>query len=84
MYSQALLGKTVCSYPDWCERYLQRLHVKFVEQEYPEKLIDDQFDKVRKLSREELLYKKKDKKKIAAKAREMRTYLVVTQKPANP
>ena len=58
VYSQALLGKTVCSYPDWCERYLQRLHVNFIEQVYPEKLIYNKFDKVRKLSREELAYKK--------------------------
>ena len=84
VYSQALLGKTVCSYPDWCERYMQRLRVKFIEQEYPEKLIDAQFDRVRKLSREDILYKQKDKKKIAAKAREMRSCLVVTHNPANP
>jgi hypothetical protein len=65
VYSQALLGKTVCSYPDWCERYMQRLRVKFIEQEYPEKLIVEQFDRVRKLSREDILYKQKDMKKIA-------------------
>ena len=30
VYSQALLGKTVCSYPEWCDRYLQKLCVKFL------------------------------------------------------
>ena len=84
MYSQALLGKTVCSYPDWAERYMQKLRVKFIEQEYPEKFIDDQFDRVKKLSREEILYKKKDKNKMKKKANEMRSCMVVTHNPANP
>ena len=63
VYSQALLGKTVCSYDEWCERYLQQLRVKILQQEYPEKLIDEQFEKVRKLDRKNLIYKKKDKEK---------------------
>ena len=84
VYSQALLGKTVCSYPEWCDRYMQRLRVKFLEQEYPEKLIDEQFDRVRKQSRNDILYKKKDQNKIKKKANEMRSCLVVTYNPANP
>ena len=84
VYSQALLGKMVCSYAEWCERYMQRLRVKFLEQEYPEQIIDDQFDKVRKLSREDILYKNKDPKKFERKSKEMRSCLVVTYNPANP
>ena len=56
VYCQAMLGKTVCSYPEWCESYMQRLLVKNIEQEYPEKLIDEQFEKVKKLSRDDILY----------------------------
>jgi hypothetical protein len=84
VYCQAMLGKTVCSYPEWCERYMQRLRVKFIEQEYPEKLIDEQFERVRKLSREQILYRKKDTHKAKSKAKEMRSCLVVTHNPANP
>ena len=57
MYSQALLGKTVCSYEEWCERYMQQLRVKFLQQEYPAALVDEQFEKVRKLDRETLIYR---------------------------
>ena len=84
VYNQAILGKTVCSYTDWCERYMQILRVKFLAQEYPENLIDEQFDKVRNLTRNDLLYKKKDKKKENQKAKEMRSCMVVTYNPGNP
>ena len=84
VYSQALMGKTICSYPDWCERYMQKLRVKFLQQEYPAELIDEQFEKVRQLDRETLIYKKKDKVKLKKKAKEMRSCLVVTHNPANP
>ena len=60
------------------------LRVKFLEQEYPEELIDQQFDKVRQLDREELIHRKKDKTKMKKKAREMRSCLVLTHNPANP
>ena len=84
VYSQALLGKTVCSYDEWCERYMQQLRVKFLQQEYPAALVDEQFEKVRKLDRDTLIYKKKDKTKQKRKAREMRSCLVVTFNPNNP
>ena len=55
----------------------------FIQQEYPE-LIDKQFNKVRQLDMDDLLYKKKDKNKLKKKAKEMRSCLVVTHNPANP
>jgi hypothetical protein len=84
VYSQALLGKTVCSYPEWCERHLQTLRVQFVQQEYPEQLVDEQFDKARQMNRDTILYKKKDEVKRRVKAKTMRSCLVVTYNPANP
>ena len=39
VHGQALIGKTVCSYPEWCDIYLQKLLVKFLEQEYPESFL---------------------------------------------
>ena len=84
VYNQALLGKTVCSYPEWCERHLQKLRVKFLQQEYPAQLIDEQFNKVRQLNRDVILYRKKDEVKRRIKAKTMRSCLVVTYNPANP
>ena len=63
---------------------MQKLRVKFLEQEYPEHLIDEQFDRVRQLNREEILYKKKDEEKKKKRAKSMRSCLVVTHNPANP
>ena len=59
-------------------------NVKFLQKEYPEKLIDEQFDKVRRLDRSQLIYRQKDKVKQKKKAREMRSCCVITYNPANP
>ena len=66
------------------ERHLEKLRVKFIQQEYPEQLIDEQFSKVRQLNRDDILYKKKDEAKKRTKAKAMRSCMVVTYNPANP
>ena len=58
--------------------------MKFRQQEYPAELIDEQCEKIRKLDRENLIYKKKDKEKQKKKAKEMRSCVVITYNPDNP
>jgi hypothetical protein len=70
----------VCSYPEWRDRYLQKLRPKFIEQEYPVELIDKEFERAKKLNRKDLIMKKKDPKN---KSR-MKNCLCVTLNPGNP
>ena len=74
----------VCSYPDWTDRYLGRLRGKFLEQEYPEEMIDEGFAKAKKQNRMDLITKKKDLKKNQKNRNRMRNCLCVTLNPANP
>ena len=60
VFNQALLPKMVCSYPEWADRYLEKLRPKFLEQEYPAELIDKEFERAKKLDRKNLIQKKTD------------------------
>ena len=63
VFNQALLAVTVCSKVEWAARYLENIKVKFLEQEYPLEMIEQQFGRAMKLNRNDLIHKKKNKKK---------------------
>ena len=84
VFNQALLPTMVCSYPEWRDRYLQNLRTKFIEQEYPEELVDTQFERAKKLNRNELIRKKKVPKKNEKNKFRMKNCLCITLNPGNP
>ena len=77
----ALLGHMVNSREEWNISYLQDLREKFLQQEYPLQLINEQFTKALSVDRMDLLLgntnNKKKKRKIVAP-------LVITYNPGNP
>ena len=81
VYSMALLGHMVKSREEWNISYLQDLREKFLQQEYPLQLINEQFTKALSVDRMDLLLgntnNKKKKRKIVAP-------LVITYNPGNP
>ena len=84
IYNQALLAVTVCSRSEWAENYLEKLKYKFLEQEYPLEMIEEQFEKAKKLDRTELILKKKQNKKENRNKKRMKNCLVITGNPGNP
>ena len=79
VYSMALMGIMVNSRQDWNVTYLRDLREKFLEQEYPMQLINEQFSRALAVDRLDLLFtsKEKKKKKIIAP-------LIITFNPGNP
>ena len=57
VYSMALLGKLVNSRDEWNIDYLRELREKFLQQEYPLALINEQFSRVLSVDRMDLLFK---------------------------
>merc|ERR1712030_311553 len=45
IFSEALRAVLICSQKDWAVEYLRHLKEKFLAQEYPENLINQQFSK---------------------------------------
>ena len=84
VYNQALLAVTVCSRVEWAARYLETLKGKFLEQEYPLDMINQQFERALQLNRNDLINKKKNKNKNDKNKRKMKNCLVVTGNPGNP
>ena len=79
VFNQALLPISV-----WADRYLQNLIPKFLEQEYPEELVDAEFERAKKLDRKDLIYKKKNTRKSEKNKNRMKNCLVITINPGNP
>ena len=84
VFNQALLPISVCSHPEWADRYLQNLRPKFLEQEYPEELVDAEFERAKKLDRKDLIYKKKNTRKSEKNKNRMKNCLCITINPGNP
>ena len=81
VYSMALLGNMVNSREDWNVEYLQDLREKFLQQEYPSQLINEQFRKALSINRMDLLFQSQTNKK---KKRIVIAPLVITFNPGNP
>ena len=80
VYSQALQGIMINSREDWNIEYLRELREKFLIQDYPLSLINEQFKRAMQMNRNDLLVgqnNNKKKKVIIAP-------LVVTHNPGNP
>ena len=74
----ALLGNMVNSRKEWNIDYLHELREKFLQQEYPMELINEQFARALSIERLDLLKSKpKSKKKVISP-------LVITYNPGNP
>ena len=57
LYSEALRAVMICSQKKWATEYLNDLREKFLLQEYPEELIDKQFQKALQINRKDLLFR---------------------------
>ena len=79
VYSQALQGIMINSRDDWNIDYLQELREKFLEQDYPLNLINEEYAKALQISRKDLLFNdnRKRKRKVIAP-------LIITFNPGNP
>ena len=79
MYSQALQGIMINSRQEWNIDYLRELREKFLDQDYPLKLVNSEFRRALEVDRTDLLFNKerKKKKKIIAP-------LIVNYNPGNP
>ena len=71
VYNQALLAVTVCSKVEWVSKYLETLKGKFLEQEYPLEMINQQFERALQLNRNDLINKNKKKNKNDKNKRRM-------------
>ena len=63
VYSMALLGKLVNSREEWNFSYLRELREKFLQQEYPLSLVNEQFSRALSVNRADLLFRTPDQKK---------------------
>ena len=63
VYSMALLGKLVNSREEWNISYLRELREKFLQQEYPLSLVNEQFSRALSVNRADLLFRTPDQKK---------------------
>ena len=81
VYGMALQGIMVNSLMEWNCEYLSDLREKFRQQEYPLKMINDQFKRALTVSREDLLLRTPAQGK---KKRNVIAPLVVTYNPGNP
>ena len=79
VYSMALMGIMVNSNHEWNQGYLRDLREKFLQQEYPMELINEQFGKALSVDRLDLLFRTKQNKK-----RTVIAPLVITYNPGNP
>ena len=61
VYSQALTAFKICSRIEWREIHFENLREKFLKQNYPENIIEAQFEKVLKLNRSDLIFKRNKK-----------------------
>ena len=80
VYGMARQGIMINSRKEWNLEYLVELREKFLQQEYPLDLINQQFAKAISVDRSDLIFstqKKPNKRRIIAP-------LIVTQSPANP
>ena len=79
VYSQALQGIMINSRQEWNIDYLRELREKFLDQDYPLKLVNSEFRRALEVDRTDLLFNKerKKKKKIIAP-------LIVNYNPGNP
>ena len=80
VYSMALMGVMVNHREQWNITYLRDLKEKFLQQEYPSDMINEQFGKALSVDRMDLLFKTKDKKK----KKTIIAPLVITFNPGNP
>ena len=69
-----------CSKQDWAEKTLKELRDIFIAREYPQTMVETEIEKVKKLSRRDLIFKQKEK----AKNTKYRTSLIVEHHPENP
>ena len=76
----ALLGKLVNSREEWNTIYLHELGEKFLQQEYPLTLINEQFSRALSVDRADLLFRTPDQKK----KKKVIAPLVITYNPGNP
>ena len=80
VFSQAQTVFMCCSKQDWAERALKELREIFIARDYPTKMDEEQIEKVKKLNRRDLIFKKKEK----AKDNKYKTSLIVEHHPENP
>ena len=80
LYSEALRAVMICSQKKWATEYLNDLREKFLLQEYPEKLIDEQFQKALQINRKDLLFGQNPNKK----KKRVICPLVITFNTSNP
>ena len=66
------------------ERQIPPKTVKFIDQEYPADLVDKEFSRAKKLTRKDLITKKKDPKKKEMNKLRMKNCLCITLNPGNP
>ena len=76
----ALLGKLVNSREEWNFSYLRELREKFLQQEYPLSLVNEQFSRALSVNRADLLFRTPDQKK----SKKVIAPLVITFNPGNP
>ena len=81
VYGMALQGIMVNSKMEWNCEYLSDLREKFRQQEYPLKLINDQFKRALTVNRDDLLLRTQTQRK---KRKNVIAPLVVTYNPGNP
>ena len=63
IYSEALRAVMICSQKEWAIEYLTHLREKFLAQEYPEYLINEQFLKALEVDRKDLLFRQNSQKR---------------------
>ena len=81
VYSQALRGVINCTHQEWAIDFMRLLKNKFLAQEYPECLVNQQLERALQVNRADLLFRdKKDKKK----RRPVICPLVTTHNEDNP
>ena len=83
VYSQALTAFKICSRDEWREIHFENLREKFMNQAYPEQMINVQFEKVLKLNRSDLIFKR-NRKNRDQKKKKFNTPLIITYHPQNP
>ena len=71
----------ICSRPEWRDNALSSLKDKFLAQEYPEKMIDIQFERVLQLNRADLILRTRSAKK---KNKKFKCCMVMTHHTYNP
>ena len=81
VYGMALQGIMIYSRKEWNLEYLVELREKFLQQEYPLDLINQQFQKAVAVNRSELIFSQSSQNKPR---RRIIAPLIVIQSPANP